>query len=127
MESTRQRKFARLIQQELGEIFARELTGLNGTLLTLAHVQVTADLGLASVYLSAFPDDQTDYLVEYLNEKQPVVRNLLAQRIRHNVKRVPELRFFADELQREARRVDELLGKLAAERREHGDPDPENG
>ena len=56
MDSTRQNKISRLIQQDLGEIFLKEMKPkLGNSLITVTKVRVTSDLSIARVYLSIFP------------------------------------------------------------------------
>lgn len=56
MDSTRQNKISRLIQQDLGEIFLKEMKPVLGnSLITVTKVRITPDLSIARVYVSIFP------------------------------------------------------------------------
>lgn len=56
MESTRQNKIARLIQQDMGSIFLKEMKPkLGNSLITVTEVRITPDLSIARVYVSILP------------------------------------------------------------------------
>ena len=56
MDSTRQQKISRLIQQELGDIFLREMKPtLGNSLITVTSVRITPDLSIARVHVSIMP------------------------------------------------------------------------
>ena len=100
------------MERELSQILSREIDGLGNTILTLSHIDVTPDLKLVHVYLTALPDDQLPIIVDFLNESQASVRHMLAKRIRHVVKNVPEMVFHRDDTEREARKIEALFEKI---------------
>lgn len=56
MDSTRQNKISRLIQQDLGDIFLKEMKPVIGqSLVTVTKVRVTSDLSIARAYVSIYP------------------------------------------------------------------------
>lgn len=114
MDSQRQLKFARLIQKDLSEIFTHEFALLpaSGGLATLSTVRVSPDLAVASIYISFLGVAEPDKALEILAEKAGHVRNLLARRIRHQARVVPELRFFKDNTAEEANRIERLIDSL---------------
>ncbi|WP_250629834.1 30S ribosome-binding factor RbfA [Rhodoflexus caldus] len=113
MESTRQRKFARLIQKELGDIFQKDLKEITGNhLVTITVVRVSPDLGIAKVYLSFLPDKGKTEKIDMLRENIKQIRQELAARIRHQVRIIPELQFFIDDTEEEAMRINQLLAGL---------------
>ena len=73
-ETTRQKKFARSIQKELSEILQREIDGLEGSIITVSHVYVTADFSIARVYLTCYPSAKQTILIKYLNDETGKVR-----------------------------------------------------
>lgn len=99
METQRQKKIAGLIQQDLAEILQRAATdgGLRGVILSVSKVSVTPDLALARVYVSIFPTAQAMPLLKGIQAEQAKIRHELAQRTRHQLRRVPELNFFLDD------------------------------
>ena len=109
MESTRQSKIARLIQKELSEIFLLQAKSMNGVLVSVTSVSVSPDLSIARVYISVFPSDRSDEIVKNLNGNVRSIRFELGNRLRHQLRIIPELKFFIDDSLDYLERIDELL------------------
>jgi ribosome-binding factor A len=112
MTSTRQNKVARLIQKELGDIFQRESKNYyDGKMISVTVVRVTPDLSLAKVYLSIFPfQGEKDPLLK-VHENQSRLRYELGNRIRHQIRIIPELVFFIDDSLDYLENIERLLKK----------------
>ena len=113
MESKRQQKFSRLIQKELADIFQREVPHLfGGAFISVSTVRVSPDLGLARTYLSVMmaPNPQEVLLEVRLNAK--TIRHHLAQRIKNQVRIIPELTFYLDDSAEYAANMDRLFSGL---------------
>jgi ribosome-binding factor A len=123
MESTRQRKFAKMIQREMSQIFQREIDGLEQVIVSINYVYVTADLGIARFYLTTLPDEALPDVMDFLQRENKGIRHLLAQRIKNVAKFVPELEFFEDEQMQESRRLEDLFERLRREEGRDGDED----
>ena len=98
MTSIRQERINSLLRRELAQIFQRESRNLfQGKFITVTEVQVTKDLGLAKIYLSilASADDEAD--LRMIEEQNRMVRKLLASRVRKQLRKIPELRFYIDD------------------------------
>jgi ribosome-binding factor A len=108
METTRQKKVARLLQKELGQIIQRKTAGLSGKLYTLTSVRISPDLSVARVYLSVFPKDDKDPLV-LINELSPQIRHELGNLVRNQLRIVPELTWFIDDSLDYIEKIDKLL------------------
>ena len=111
MDSTRQLKINRLIQKELGEMFVEQGKGLRGVMVTVSACRVSPDLSYFIVYLSVFPSDKAQEIVNNLTANIRSVRYDLGQRLRHQLRIIPELRFFVDDTIDRMERIDELLKK----------------
>lgn len=110
MDSTKQLKVAKMIQKELGEIFQREnYAHAAKALLTVTQVRVTPDLGIAMVFLSIFGGKEPRKLFDDIVAKDYEIRKKLGERIRHRVRIIPELKFFFDDSQEYAEKIDKLL------------------
>jgi len=110
MDSTRQQKIARQIQRDIAEIFQKELADtLRGKLVTVTTVRVSPDLAYAKIYISIFPFEQSEAVLEAIKEKAWYVRKLLGARIRNQLKIVPELEFFIDDSLEYIENIDKLL------------------
>lgn len=99
METNRQRKIARIIQRDMAEILQQNVreAGIKGLLISVTKVNVTADLTIAKIYLSIFPVSEIQMLMEAITANQSQIRHQLAQRVRHQFRRVPELQFGVDD------------------------------
>lgn len=113
MDSKRQQKFSRLIQKDLGEIFQQQAHALfGGAFITVTHVQVSPDLSLAKVYLSFLLVADKQGMMEQVQEHNKALRQLLANRIRHQARIIPQLNFYLDDTQEVAENIDKLFDGL---------------
>ena len=99
METQRQKKIAGLIQQDLAEILQRAVTdsGLQGIIVSVSKVAVTPDLSQAKVYVSVFPSAEAKPVIKGIQAGAPAVKHQLAQRVKNQLRRVPELSYFHDD------------------------------
>ncbi len=109
MDSNRQLKVNRLIQKELSEIFLLETKKMQGVFISVTNVRVTPDLGLAHVYLSIFPSEKSEEMVENINSNVKSVRYELGKRVGRQLRVVPELNFHVDDSLDYIERIDQLL------------------
>ena len=111
--TTRQQKFAKLIQKELSDIFQRDKRGiLENAFVTIAEVRVSPDLGLARVYISMMLVKDKQGVLERITSRKSEIRKALGNKIGKQVRIVPELIFYIDEVEEDAQRMDKLLGNL---------------
>ena len=68
MDSTRQNKISRLIQKELSDILLKLAKETRGIMVSVSIVRVSPDLGVAKAYLSVFPSERGNEVVNHLNE-----------------------------------------------------------
>ena len=112
MDSQRQLKVSRLLQKELGEIFQRETKIFFGNaLITVTQVRVSPDLGIAKVYVSLFNVPDNKALLELIKVHTKEIRTKLSDRIKKQVRVIPNLNFYHDDSLDYAMRIDELLKK----------------
>ena len=128
MESKRQQKVGRQIQKDLGDIFQKEARHLiNGSFVTVTAVRMTPDLGIARAYLSFLPEKNKRILLESIQENARFIRQKLGDRVRHQLRIVPELQFFIDDTAEYAAKMDALFAGLdippATEEDEEDDKD----
>ena len=109
METTRQNKIARLIQKELSDIFQRQTQSMHGVLVSVSAVRTSPDLSVARGYLSVFPSERAEEIVRNINENSKSVRYELGTRVRHQLRIIPELKFFVDDSLDYIEHIDELL------------------
>lgn len=111
METTRQNKIARLIQKELSEIFLLQTKSMPGVLVSVSIVRISPDMCYARVYLSVFPSERSEEIVKNINTNMKSIRFELGNRVRHQLRIIPELKFFVDDSLDYAEKIDELLKK----------------
>jgi len=98
METNRQKKIAAVLQKDLVDVLqnaARE--GMKGVIISVTKVGVTTDLSLAKVYLSIFPNEKRDELLDGIKTNTVLIRHELAKRTRNQLRRMPELTFYLDD------------------------------
>lgn len=109
MENKRLEKVNRLLLKELSEIFQAELRPRSCVMLSVTKVNVTSDLSYAKVYLSIFGVDDKQKVVDEVASNGKYIRGLLGNRIRHQMRVVPELRFYEDDSLDYIQNIDNLL------------------
>ncbi|MCS2504671.1 30S ribosome-binding factor RbfA [Phocaeicola vulgatus] len=102
---------SRLIQKELSEIFLLQTKSMNGVLVSVSAVRISPDMSIARVYLSVFPSERSQEIVKNINDNMKSIRYELGTRVRHQLRIIPELKFFVDDSLDYAERIDELLKK----------------
>ena len=111
METTRQAKIARLLQKELSEIFRKQTAKTNGTLVSVSSVRVSPDLSIARAYLSVFPSGKAQEIMDNINRSAKTIRYELAQKVRFQLRKTPELSFYLDDSLDYLENIDHLLEK----------------
>lgn len=113
MESQRQRKFSRLILKEISEIFQQDRKGIVGNhFITVVDVRMSPDLSVAKVYISFMLEKEKQETFDMINSHKGEIRNLLGQKIGKQVRKIPELIFYMDEVEEKAARIEEILKNL---------------
>ena len=111
METTRQQRIERLLQKELGEIFQSQTQNMHGVLVSVSKVRISPDLSVCKGYLSIFPSERADEILQNISSNIRTLRYDLGQRVRHQLRIIPELKFFKDDSLDYIDHIDELLKK----------------
>ena len=109
METTRQNKISRLLQKELSEIFLLQTKAMPGVLVSVSAVRISPDMSIARVYLSVFPSEKAEEIVKNVNDNMKTIRYELGTRVRHQLRIIPELKFFVDDSLDFIEKIDSLL------------------
>lgn len=109
MESTRQAKISRLLQKELSEIFRQQTAKTHGVIVSVSAVRTSPDLSIAKAYLSIFPSDKSQQMLESITASAKTIRYELGQRVRFQLRKVPELQFYLDDSLDYIDNIDKLL------------------
>jgi len=116
-ESKRQKQVAKLIMEEMSDIFQRE--GINiveGGMVSISKVMVTPDLLEARIYLSFFQVKNPLELLHTIKERTSEWRKILGNRVRNQLRRVPELQFFTDDTLEHVFKMEQLFKQIEEER-----------
>ena len=112
-ETTRQQKYSKLILKELSDIFLRDKRGiLDNAFVTIADVRMSPDLSVARIYISMLLVKEKEKVLENITSRKSEIRKALGNRIGKQVRIIPELIFFKDEVEENATRLDELIKNL---------------
>ena len=111
MQETRQNKIARLLQKELSLIFQQQTRTMHGTMVSVTRTKISPDLSICTAYLSIFPSDKGEEILQNINASNKAIRYELGTRVRNQLRIVPELRFFIDDSLDYIEHIDELLKK----------------
>ena len=109
MQETRQNKIARLLQKELSIIFQEQTRAMHGVMVSVTRTKISPDLGICTAYLSIFPSEKAQELLANIEKNCQQIRYTLGQRVRYQLRIVPELRFFIDDSLDYIDRIDQLL------------------
>lgn len=97
MDTTRQQKISRLIQKELSEIFLADGLPVYGCMITVTKTSVTKDLSIARSYLSIFNAEDNDAVIHSVRENTKDIRFRMGQKVRNQLRVIPQLEFFIDD------------------------------
>ena len=111
MEKTRQNKIERLIQKELSNLFLNETRKTHGMMVSVSECRISPDLSYCTAYISVFPSEKSEETIKNLTQNVKTIRYELGQRLRYQLRIVPELRFFKDDTLDYMEHIDELLKK----------------
>ena len=110
METNRQKKVAKVIQKDLAEVLREDAQrGGLGVIVSVTKVHVTPDLTEAKAYLSIFPNEKKEEIFEGIKVNAHQIKHALAQRTRHQLRKMPELHFFIDDSLDYIEHIDEAL------------------
>ncbi len=108
--NTRQNKVSKQIQKDMAEILQSHVQSLTpGKMLTVTSTRISPDLGVARIYVSVFPSEDSNQTIEKLNEHINHFRNELGRKLRYQLKKVPEFRFFLDDSLDYLEKIETLL------------------
>ena len=99
METQRQKKINVLLQQEITNLLQGAIReqGVKNLVLSISKVVVTADLSVAKVYLSIFPHNKASEVLGGIKQNVAVLKHDLAQKLRHDLRKIPALSFYLDD------------------------------
>lgn len=99
METNRQKKIGAVLQNDLVDILQGEVrkNGIPNLVISVSKVSVTTDLSIAKVYLSVFPNEKSAEILTAVRSNTPLIKHDLAQRVKQQLRKVPDLIFYIDD------------------------------
>jgi len=107
--SNRLEKVNSLLKQEISNIIVRDFD-FSGSLVTLTHVDATANLIEARAYISVMPQEKTEHVIKVLNGGVYDIQQKINKRL--NMRPIPRIKFVKDEVIAEAARIEKLLHQI---------------
>jgi len=112
-EGKRQKQVGGLLQEEINEIFRRlNLSMIDGGMVSISSVKVTPDLLEARIYLSFFQVKDATATMKKIEDRAWEIKKELAARIRQQLRRIPELKFFKDDTLDQVFKMEELFKQI---------------
>ena len=116
-ESKRQKQVAGVIQEDMNDIFLRMgLNMVDGGMVSISKIKVTPDLLEARIYLSMFKVNDAKALVAKIESRTGEIKRLLGLRVKQQLRRMPELKFFLDDTLDYVFKMEELFKKINEEK-----------
>ena len=111
METNRQKKIGGVIQKDLVDILQGEVrkNGVSNLIISVSKVIVTTDLSVATVHLSIFPQDKAKETLVAIKTNSKLIKHDLSQRVRLQLRKVPNLVFFIDDSLDYIEKIDNAL------------------
>ncbi len=109
MDSRRQQKISQVILMDLADIFQKEAKNMfGGAFITVTVVRVTPDLSLARVFLSIL-NPEKKIILDLIKKQNKEIRKILAERVKQQLRKVPELIYQIDDSLDYYEKIDKLL------------------
>ena len=111
METNRQKKIGALLQNDLVDILQGEIrkNGISNLIISISKVNVTTDLSIAKVHLSIFPTDKAPEILAAIKTNTPLIKHDLSQRVKLQLRKVPNLSFYIDDSLEYIEKIDKAL------------------
>ena len=111
-ENKRQKQIAGLLNEELSGIFQRlGLNMMEGGMISISSVKITPDLLEARIYISIFQGD-AKAIIKRIEDRKWEIKKELAVKIKQQLRRIPELKFFLDDTLDHVFRMEDLLKQI---------------
>lgn len=112
-EGKRQKQIGGLLQEELSALFQRlGLSMIDGGMVSIASVKITPDLLEARIYLSLFQVADAKATMKKIEERGWEVKRELASRVKGQLRRIPELKFFRDDTLDHVFKMEEIFKQI---------------
>ncbi len=109
----------------MSNIFQAQTRQTRGILVSVSVVRISPDLSVAKAYLSIFPSERAAEILENINAHASQIRFEMGKLQRHQLRIIPELKFFLDDSLDYLDNIDRLLNEDKAKQAEAPAEDPE--
>lgn len=118
LEGKRQKQIAGVIHEEMSVIFQKlGLSMIDGGLVSISSVKVTPDLLEARIYLSVFQAKDNEAVLKKVEEKAYEIKRELAAKVKNQLRRIPEIKYFLDDTLDQVFKMEELFKKIEEEKK----------
>ena len=126
-ENKRQKQIAGLINEDLAGIFQRlGLNIIDGAMVSISSVKITPDLLEARVYLSIFNAKDNRLVLKKIEERAWEIKKELVAKVKHQLRRIPEIKYFLDDTLDHVFKMEELFRKIKKEENKGDEPNPKS-
>jgi ribosome-binding factor A len=111
METNRQKKIGGVLQKDLVDILQGEVrkNNISNLIISVSKVLVTSDLSIAKVHLSIFPQEKAAETLTAIKSNAVMIKHNLSQRVRLQLRKVPNLVFYIDDSLDYIEKIDQAL------------------
>lgn len=121
-EGKRQRQVAGALQEELNDIFRRMGLGMiDSGMVSISSVKITPDLLEARIYLSLFQVKDPQAVMKTIESRAWEIKKELAERVKHQLRRIPVLQFYQDDTLDYVFRMEEIFRDIGKDKKEDND------
>lgn len=118
-EGKRQKQVAGVIHEELTTIFTKlSLNIIDCGLVSIANVKITPDLLEARIYLSVFQAKDNNAVLQKIEDRAHEIKKLLASGIKHQLRRIPEIKYFLDDTLDHVFKMEALFKKIEEDKKQ---------
>ncbi len=103
-------KINELVKEKIAAIISEEMEFEKGTIVSVLYAKTSADLKYSTVFVSILPDDQSETVLNRLNNHSKTLQSILGDNI--SFRFTPKLKFALDETESKASEIDKLLDSL---------------
>jgi ribosome-binding factor A len=125
-EGKRQKQIAGLLQEEITSIFQRlGMNMMDGGMISVTSVKVTPDLLECRIYLSLYQVKDVNATMKKIEERAWEIKKELASRVKHQLHRIPEIKFFHDDTLDHVFKMEELFKDIQSKEQPKDSSDSE--
>ncbi len=107
-------KINELIHSLMGELIEREVSLKQGTLATIVRVDTAPNMRSTKIYISAFPEKETQYVLKTLAHERGNLEHKLHSRLA--TRPLPKLSFTLDTTNRGLDEIEKILKQIHEEK-----------